>query len=117
MNHPETPHQTEETPLDAGALALLAKARRRAAISVLIMLVGFMAIAGAVVYRLALSDGGPGARYALETVALPQGAEVISAQTQDGMLTITFRSDVGTAIRLFDGRTGELVREIAVVAE
>ena len=83
----------------------------------LVMTLGFMAIALVVVYRLASMGSDVGQRYALETIALPAGAQVISSQVQDGMVTVTYAVDGAQAIRIFDGETGELAREIAVVAE
>lgn len=95
----------------------MARARRRAGISVLIMLIGFMAIAGVIVYRLSAMSSGAEARYAVESVAVPAGAEVIAAEVRDGLVSVTYRSAGQVAIRIYDGKSGELVREIAVVAE
>lgn len=93
---------------------MLAKARRRAALSVGLMLAGFMAIAGVIVYRLAGTESGPAARYALEAVALPAGAEVVGAQLEDGAVAVTYRVEGGMAIGLYDGRSGDLIRTITV---
>ena len=95
----------------------MAKARRRAGISVLIMLIGFMTIAGVIVYRLSGMTSGSEARYGMESASVPAGADVLSAVASEGMLTLTYRDDNGVSIRIFDGASGELVREIAVVAE
>lgn len=95
----------------------MAKARRRAAISMLIMLIGFMAIAGAVVYRLATLNVDPAAEYGLESVVVPAGAQVVSSAVQDGLVTVTYRLGTDTTIRVFDGETGDIVREIAVVGQ
>lgn len=83
----------------------------------LILLVGFMAVAAAVVYRLSTMTPAPGTGYVLESVSIPAGAEVVSAQAQDGLVTVTYRQGEATAIRIYDGESGEVVREIAVVAE
>ncbi len=83
----------------------------------LILLVGFMAVAGVVVYRLSTMSSEPGGAYALESISVPAEAELVSATAQDGLVTVTYRSGETTAIRLFDGRSGELLREIAVVGD
>src|SRR5690606_34606281 len=83
----------KDEPLSPEALEILAKARRRAGLSMLVMMVGFMAIAVVVVYRLATMGSDPAQRYGLETVALPAGAEVISSQVQDGLVTVTYEAD------------------------
>lgn len=95
----------------------MAKARRRAGFSVLIMLIGFMAIAGVIVYRVSSMSGGVETRYALEQVSVPAGATLISSQVADGLVTVTYAIDGASGIRVYDGASGELVREIAVVAE
>jgi len=116
MSQSQTDTDKDE-PLGPEAEAILAKARRRAGLSMLVMMVGFMAIAVVVVYRLATMGSDPAERYALETIALPAGAQVISTQVQDGLVTVTYGVDGAQAIRIFHGATGELAREIAVVVE
>jgi predicted anti-sigma-YlaC factor YlaD len=116
MSHPGTENGTEQ-PYSPEALAIMAKARRRAGFSVLIMLIGFMTIAGVVVYRLSTMSGGAETRYAAESVAVPAGADIVSSQVADGLITLTYRLEGATGLRIFDGATGELVREIAVVAD
>ncbi len=95
----------------------MAKARRRAGLSMLVMMVGFMAVVLVVVYRLATMGGGVAEQYALEAIALPEGAQVISTQVQDGLVTVSYDAQTGQAIRIFDGASGQLMREIAVTAE
>ncbi|SDG54197.1 hypothetical protein SAMN04487974_103449 [Pelagibacterium luteolum] len=95
----------------------MAKARRRAGISMLIMMIGFMAVVLVVVYRLATMTSPVAEQYGAQQIALPSGAEIVSSQIQDGLVTVTYGLDGAQAIRIFDGETGELVREIAVVAE
>lgn len=95
----------------------MAKARRRAGISMLIMLIGFMAVVLVVVYRLSTMGSSADAAYQLESVSIPAGAELVSAQADGGMVTVTYRTDDASTIRIYDGKTGEMVREIAVVAE
>ena len=45
------------------------------------------------------------------------GAEIISAVAADGQLTITYRAGPMTSVRIFDGKSGEMVREIPVMSE
>lgn len=96
---------------------MLAKARRRAGWSMLVMMAGFMTIVLAVVYRLATMSPDTDDRFALQAIALPEGARIVSTQLQDALVTVTYLAGDTQAIRIFDGRTGALVREIAVVAE
>lgn len=115
---PQSPNDIDkDEPLGPEAEAIMAKARRRAGISMLVMTIGFMAIAVVVVYRLATMGSDPAAEYALQAITLPAGAQVISSQVQDGLVTVTYEAEGAQAIRIFAGETGEMVREIAVVAE
>ena len=81
------------------------------------MIVRFMAVILEVVYRLTTMGNDVTDQYELQSIALPEEAQVISAQVQDGLVTVTYGAESGQAIRIFDGETGEMVREIAVVGE
>lgn len=80
---------------------------------------GFIAIGGALVYRAAQSggSGATGADYVVASLKLPEGAEVVSAVAADGTLTVTYRVGPLTSVRIIDGRSGDLIREIPVVSE
>lgn len=100
------------------AKALIGRARRSFLISIGLLLVGFIAIGGVLVYRASQSGGSPsGADYIIASLKIPAGAEVISAVAADGQLTITYRAGSMTSVRIFDGRSGEMIREIPVVSE
>lgn len=96
------------------AQAIFKRARRSFAISMGILLVGFMAIGVALVYR-ATRDAPPPAT--VEAVALPAGAEVISSVMAEGRINVTYSLDGAVMLVLYDAATGELVREIALSAE
>lgn len=81
------------------------------------MLIGFMAIAIVVVYRLATLSEDPDGRYRLEALALPAGASVIATQLSDGLVTVTYALEGVPAIRIFDGADGALIREIRVIEQ
>jgi hypothetical protein len=89
----------------------MAKARRSFAISIGVLLLGFMAIGFALVYR-AMRDTPPPAL--AESVALPQGAEVVSALVSDGAINVTYTVDGVTTLALFDQASGELTREVVL---
>lgn len=89
----------------------MAKARRSFAFSIGILLLGFMAIAFALVYRV-LRDR-PAPTIAAE-VSLPAGAEVISALLSDGQINVTYVVDGVTRLALFDQGSGEKTRELVL---
>ena len=112
------PNSAEAT-LTPEARAIIARARRSFLLSVGILLIGLLAVGGVIVYKSSADSGSaPAANdYALAAVKLPAGADVVSAVAADGRLTVTFKSAGSTAIRIFDGKTGEMIREIPVVAQ
>jgi hypothetical protein len=57
------------------------------------------------------------ADYTIAALKVPAGAEVVSAVAADGKLTLTYRVGTVTSVRILDGRTGEILREIPVVGE
>ena len=79
-----------------------------------IMLLGFMAIGVAVVYRL-MRDAPPPA--AAETVSVPADAEVVSALSVNGTIQVTYRVADTTTLAVFNAETGELVQSVAIGAD
>ena len=119
MSDPQTPN--EQTPeLTPEARAILGRARKSFMFSIGLLILGFIAIAGALVYR-AAQDGGrssaSGSDYVIASMNIPAGAEIVSAVAADGNLTVTYRAGPMTSVRIFDGRTGDLLREIPVLSE
>ena len=58
-----------------------------------------------------------GADYVIAALKMPAGAEIVSAVAADGQLTVTYKRRAMTSVRIFDGKTGEMVREIPIVSE
>ncbi|NMA97670.1 MAG: hypothetical protein GX970_06100 [Phyllobacteriaceae bacterium] len=104
----ETAATSEMTP---EALAMLGKARRSFGISIGILLLGFMAIGFALVYRVMRDSPPP--QVAAE-VFLPAGAEVVSALKLDGTVQVTYRAGEATLLSVFDAASGELVRTVTI---
>lgn len=93
------------------------RARRSFGVSMLVLLLGFIAIGGAIVYRAMRDDAGPASRYQLEAVSLPAGADVISSVAADGLVTVTYRIGGATEVRIINGETGETVGAFAIANE
>jgi hypothetical protein len=113
MSDPQTNDLTPE------ARAIIGRARRSFLFSIGLLLIGFLAIGGVLVFRSANLGGAPatGADYAIAALPLPAGAEVVSAVAADGKVTVTFKAGLMTTVRIFDGRSGAMLREIPVVSE
>ena len=104
--------------LNPEARAIIGRARKSFLFSIGLLIVGFIAIGGALVYRSSQSGGGSsGAEYVIASMKIPTGAEVISAVAADGKVTVTYRAGLMTSVRIYDGKTGEMVREIPVLSE
>ena len=112
---------TQPTELTPEARAIIARARKSFLFSIGLLIVGFLAIGGALIWRSVNTGGGgggsTGADYVIASLKIPSGAEVISAVAADGKVTLTYKSGLMTSVRVFDGRTGEMIREIPVVSE
>ncbi len=96
---------------------MLNRARKSFMVSIGLLVMGLIAIGGALVYRASQSEAKPGGDYVIASLKIPQGGEVVSAVAADGRVTLTYRLGAMTSVRIFDGKTGELVREIPVVSE
>ncbi len=91
----------------------MARARRSFAISMGILLLGFMAIGIALVYRLTRDPPPPTPVFA-ERVAVPAGAEVVSALAAGGEIQVMYVLDGETVLAVFDGGTGEISRQVVI---
>ncbi len=85
--------------------------------SIAILLIGFIAVVGALVYRAYRTGDEPNTRYAVKEISLPAGAELISASSAEGLITLAYKSEGTQQVRIVDGRTGELVGQFRVTAE
>lgn len=116
MSDPQKPQDAQE--LTPEALSIIARARKSFLLSIGLLICGFIIIGGVLVYRAAQGDaGGAGADYVIAALKVPQEAEIVSAVAADGQVTVTYRVGPLTSVRIFDGRSGEVVREIPVVRE
>lgn len=116
MSDPNGP----DAALTPEARALIGRARRSFLFSIGLLIAGLIAVGGAIVYKSSQSTGSVSSGssdYMLAAIKIPQGAELISAVAADGKLTVTFRNGTTTSVRIIDGRSGEMLREVPVTAE
>jgi hypothetical protein len=102
------------------AAAIIARARKSFVFTIGLLIVGFIIIAGALVYRASKDPSGTAvaeAAYAAAAVKIPAGAEIVSAVAAGGDISVTYKNGSATSLRIFDGKTGALLREIPVVSE
>lgn len=110
---------TQPTDLPPETRAVLARARNALLISMGVLFAGFAVIGVLLAFRSMGSGGGSstGADYVIAALKIPSGAEVVSAVAADGKVTITYKAGLMTSVRIFDGKSGEMIREIPVVSE
>ena len=112
---------TQPQELTPEARAILARARKSFLFSIGLLIVGVLAVGGALIFRSSTIGGGggssTGADYIIASLKIPSGAEVVSAVAADGKVTLTYRAGLMTSVRIFDGKTGEMIREIPIVSE
>lgn len=92
----------------------MGKARRSFGISIGILLLGFMAIGFALVYRV-MRDSPPPA--IADTISIPAGAQVVSALNTDGTIQVTYQVGGATILSIFDAATGALQRTVQIGSE
>ena len=90
---------------------MFSKARRSFGISIGILLLGFMAIGFALVYRV-MRDAPPPT--IAEAVSLPADAQVVSALVSEGQINVTYIVRGVTTLALFDQTTGEMTRSLVI---
>ncbi len=115
MSDPRVSAQPEAQELTPEARDVLKRARRSFTVSMALLLVGFIAIGGALVYRATRDAPAASAEFAAEALRLPQGAEVVSATAADGSVTVTYRLGPATQIRVFDGGSGAMTGQMDLV--
>lgn len=111
QNNAETPELTPE------ARAILGRARKSFMVSMGLLVLGLIAVGGALVYRASQSDTKSGGDYVIAMMRIPPGGDVVSAVAADGKVTVTYKVGAMTSVRIFDGKSGEMVREIPIVSE
>jgi uncharacterized protein DUF6476 len=101
-------------PMTADAAKVIGRARRSFGISMLILISGLVAVAGALFYRL-----GPAQSNAIEIsqITVPAGAEIVSVEVARRTISLVLALGETRMIRVIDPQTGEIVRDITIVIE
>jgi len=107
--------ETQE--LSPEARIIIGRARKSFLLSVGLLVVGIFVIGAVLMFRGNGGGGGNASDYVIASMSIPAGAEIISAVAADGRPTVTYRAGAMTSVRIFDGKTGQMVREIPVLSE
>lgn len=99
------------------AREIIGKARRSFGFSIAILLLGFIAIVLALVYR-SMRDGGEvSIPYVQTEIGLPADAQVVSVVPSQGLVTVVYTVSGKTMAKIVDGATGTVVNDITFVTE
>lgn len=96
----------KEPPLDPAAERLQRKLKRLLAVSSLVMVLGFIAVFAAIVYRVTSNDAQAELDAIAATVAIGAGAEVVDIEVAEGRLIVLLRKENGTSLVYMDPATG-----------
>jgi len=99
------------------AREIIGKARRSFGFSIAVLLLGFIAIVLALVYRSMRDGDAPVIPYVQTQISLPLGAQVLSIVPTPGLVTVTYTLSGGTLAKIIDANTGEVVTDITIVIE
>jgi hypothetical protein len=117
MTHSDPSNADQTSDMTDEARAVIGKARRSFGFSMSILILGFMAIVLALVYRATKDRESAADPYELEQIVLPNGAEVISMVPVRDVIAITYSVEGQTALRMISADTGEILKEIPVGGE
>lgn len=109
----KTPQATEdEAPLDPAVEAVRRRLARLLGVSISIMMIGLLAVLGAIVYRMKDSGGTVAANV---TLALPAGFTAVDHATDGGQLSLRVRNAVGQErIIVYSLRDGQKISDWAL---
>lgn len=109
--------QDDDRPLTPEQQQVLNRARLAFAITMGLIVVGFITIAGVVVYRVSRSAPPPPSTVAAQSVSLPSGANVISVTVGEGTIAATYSVGPSVQVRVFDAATGKLRHQFDVLTK
>jgi Family of unknown function (DUF6476) len=112
MTSPDTP--PDDSQLTPEAKHHIGRARRSFGFSIGLMLIGFIAVAAAIVYR--VNRDVPQAPE-LATITVPAGAEVVSVVPAGNQLYVTYRVGSAQGVRVIDAATGAVIKQLDITAE
>jgi len=98
----------DDAPLDPAALRLQTKLRRLLLGSSLIMFLGFIAVFGAIIYKINEPSENEGAVFA-DTIVLPEALDIQSVSLSEDVLTLVGNTGGATVLVFVDPKSGEVL--------
>lgn len=106
--------EREEPPLDPAMERVQAKLRRLILVSGSTLLIGFMAVIAAVIFRVSQSESTP--ETWRNTVDLPAGATLVATDIDGERLAVTVDGPEGRTVHVYHMPTGVLVGSTTLLA-
>ncbi|MCF6344433.1 MAG: hypothetical protein L3J15_07170 [Devosiaceae bacterium] len=104
-------------------VAVIARAKRSFIFSIGLLIVGLLSIALVLIFKSDERGNNLEAKndikdkYSVGMLVVPDGAQIVSAVPNEGMVAITYIKNGKTTLRLIDGTTGAIIRDISFVKE
>ncbi len=104
-------------------VAVIARAKRSFIFSIGLLIVGLLSIALVLIFKSDERDNNLEAKndiknkYSVGMLVVPDGAQIVSAVPSEGMVAVTYIKNGKTILRLIDGTTGAIIRDISFVKE
>jgi hypothetical protein len=119
MSSPQdTQNSTDATSdMTPEAREIIRRAKRSFGFSIAILLLGFIAIVIALVYRSTRDSAEPVASYVQTEISLPAGSELISVVPSSNHVTITYQLPGKTLAKIIDSQTGAVLHDITISTE
>ncbi len=109
--------QDQTSEMSDEALRVIGKAKRSFGFSMSILILGFMAVVLAFVYRSTRDEKSAAANFTVQEVVLPAGSIVRSMVPFKDLIAVTFENNGEVKMRMINSATGEVLTEIPVVNE
>lgn len=96
----------KEPPLDPAAERLQRKLKRLLGVSSLVMVLGFIAVFAAIIYRVTSGDAQANLDEIAATVGIEANAQVVDIEIADGRIIVLLREENGASLVYIDPATG-----------
>ena len=115
-------NQNETSPeISPETVAVIKRAKRSFLIMIGLLIIGLVAVAIAIVYRTDGKDESASSNnitnYSAGMIVVPDGADILSAIPSEGMFAIAYSVNGKIRLRLIDGTTGAIIRDIDFIKQ
>ncbi len=117
MTNSDTSKNEQTSEMNEETRKVIGKAKRSFGFSMAILILGFMAIVSALVYRATREEESAANRFSLQEIIIPAGAQILSVVPMNDVIIVTYQNNDGAMMRIIDTVTGDILKDIPVVTE